>query len=147
MLIGQELPQTTIDSLRMKLPLYELDSTELVVRQGLNAKNEIDIAQIKASILEDVFQSAAKGDTVAVVPQKIDLAIPDLRKELVTLYPEMQWYSLSQGVVHSLDSTRVDTISLFSARFSRPFYRGERVKLAGWLKQRIPSDSVKILIE
>ena len=60
LLIGQELPQTTLDSLQKRLHLYSLDSTKLIVHQGLDAKQEIDIAQIKASILEDVFSSEQK---------------------------------------------------------------------------------------
>jgi uncharacterized hydrophobic protein (TIGR00271 family) len=147
LLVGQELPQTTIDSLEKRLSLYSLDSTKLVVRQGLNAKNEIDIAQIKASILEDVFSEEKGSDTVTVKPKKINLPIPDLRRELNTLYPTLRAYTLSQNVIVSLDSARRDTVSLFTASFSRPLPRAERIKLAAWLKQRIPSDSVKLFIE
>lgn len=145
--VGQELPQTTIDSLRKRLPLYSLDSTRLIVHQGLNAKNEIDIAQIKASILEDVFSEEKQTDTVAAKPKKIDHSIPDLRKELSSLYPDMRWYTLTQSVIVNLDSTRRDTVSVFTASFAKTFYRSERTKLAAWLKQRIPSDSVKLFIE
>lgn len=147
LLIGQELPQTTIDSLKKRLPVYSLDSTNLIVHQGLNAKNEIDIAQIKASILHDVFSQEKQADTVAVKPEKIDLPLPDLRKELSSLYPDMRWYTLSQSVIVNLDSTRRDTVSVFTANFQKAFYRSERTKLAAWLKQRIPSDSVKLFIE
>lgn len=147
LLIGQELSEGTIDSLEKKLPLYSLDSTKLVVHQGLNAGNEIDIAQIKASILEDVFSEEKQTDTVAVKPQKIDLPIPDLRKELQTLYPTLKAYTLSQSVIVSLDSARRDTVSLFAASFSRPLPRAERTKLAAWLKQRIGTDSLKLFVD
>jgi uncharacterized hydrophobic protein (TIGR00271 family) len=147
LLIGQELPPLTIDSLRKRLPLYSLESTDLIVHQGLNAKNEIDIAQIKASILEDVFSVEKQASTIPVKPHKIDLPLPDLRKELSSLYPDMRWYTLSQSVIVSLDSTRLDTVSVFTASFNKTFYRSERTKLAAWLKQRILSDSVKLFIE
>lgn len=147
LLVGQGLSETTIDSLRQRLPLYALDSTKLIVHQGLNANNEIDIAQIKASILEDVFKEETPTDTVVVKPQKIDLPIPDLRKELQTLYPTLRAYTLSQNIIVSLDSTRRDTVSLFTASFSRSLPRSERTKLASWLKQRIGSDSVKLFAE
>jgi hypothetical protein len=75
------------------------------------------------------------------------LPIPDLRKELTSLYPDMRWYTLSQGVVCNLDSTRRDTISVFTTNFSKRVATTERIKLVNWLKQRIRSDSVKLFIE
>lgn len=147
LLIGQELSDAAIDSLEKRLPLYSLDSTKLVVHQGLNAHSEIDIAQIKASILEDVFSEEKGADTLAAKLQKIDLPIPDLRKELQTLYPTLKAFTLSQNVIVGMDSTRRDTVSLFAGSFSRPLPRGEKTKLAAWLKQRILSDSVKVFIE
>lgn len=147
LLIGQELPDTTLDSLQKRLHLYSLDSTKLIVHQGLDANNDIDLAQIKASILEDVFSAENTRDTVTIAPQKIDLPIPDLRKELTSLYPDMRWYTLSQGVVYNLDSTRRDTITVFTTNFSKRVATTERIKLVNWLKQRIHSDSVKLFIE
>jgi len=147
LLVGQELPKTTLDSLQKRLHIYSLDSTKLIVHQGLDANKDIDIAQIKASILEDVFSEENIKDTVPVIPQKIDLPIPDLRNELKSLYPGMRWYTLSQGVVYSLDSTRRDTVSLFTASFTERFRAAEQTKLVNWLKQRIHSDSVKLFIE
>lgn len=148
LLVGQPLSPHTIDSLKGRMHMYGLDSTKLIIRQGLDAKQEIDIAQIKASILEDVFAQEKEHDTIAVVPQKIDLPLPDLQSELKSLYPDLERYSLSQSVFHSLDSTkRLDTVSLFTAKFSRYFSGPERRRLQDWLKHRIKSDSVKLVIE
>ncbi len=147
LLIGEELPEPVLDSLQERLHLYSLDSTKLVVHQGLDANKEFDLAQIKASILSEMFTEKSGEDSVVTAPQKINLPIPDLRKELSSLYPDMRWYTLSQGVVYNLDSTRRDTISVFTTSFSKRFATPERIKLVNWLKQRIRSDSVKLFIE
>jgi len=148
LLVGQPLDDHIVDSLKQRLPLYGLDSSRLVIRQGLDAKQEIDIAQIKASILEDVFKEEKQQDTIPVASQKIDLPIPDLEAELKSLYPDLQRYSLSQSVFNTLDSAgRKDTVSLFTAQFKRNIPRPERLRLESWLKQRIHSDSVKLVIE
>ena len=147
LLIGEELPEPVLDSLQKRLRLYSLDSTKLVVHQGLDANREFDLAQIKASILSEMFTEKSGEDSVVTAPQKINLPIPDLRKELTSLYPDMRWYTLSQGVVYNLDSTRRDTISVFTTSFSKRFVTTERIKLANWLKQRIRTDSVKLFIE
>ena len=147
LLIGEELPEPVLDSLQRRLHFYSLDSTKLVVHQGLDANKEFDLAQIKASILSEMFTEKSGRDTLPVVTQKINLPIPDLRRELTSLYPDMRWYSLSQGVVYNLDSTRRDTISVFTTRFGKRFATSERTRLVNWLKQRIQSDSVKLFIE
>jgi len=146
LMIGQELPGEFIDSLKKRMPLYGLKNTQLIVHQGLNENQQIDMAQIKASILEDVFKDE-KQDSIVIRPKKIDLPLPDLRGELKSLYPDMENYSLAQTIVYNLDSSRLDTISLFTARFKKNFSRNEKLKIQNWVRQRIKSDSVKVLIE
>ncbi|HEX2606870.1 MAG TPA: TIGR00341 family protein [Flavisolibacter sp.] len=146
LLVGQNLPVPVIDSLKKRMKLYGLDSVHLVIRQGLDAKKEIDLSQIKASILEDVFK-AEKPDSVTTRPQKIDLVLPDLRNELRSLYPTLQTYSLTQAVWFRLDSARTDTISLLTAHFTKTPSRAELRRMESWLRQRIHSDSVQVFIE
>jgi hypothetical protein len=55
----------------MKLPLYSLEGTKLIIHQGLNAKQEVDLAQIKASILEEVFTEAKAEDTLLTGRKKL----------------------------------------------------------------------------
>ncbi len=147
LVVGQELSDDTIDSLGSRLNLYNLDSANLVVRQGLNARQEIDLAQIKASILQDVIKVEKRKDTLAPKKLKIDLQIPDLRKELKSLYPTLENYTLSQVVAYNYEMSRSDTLTLITAKFQRAVLRNERSKLQNWLKQRIKSDSVKLVIE
>jgi hypothetical protein len=70
-----------------------------------------------------------------------------LRNELTILFPAIKWYTLSQTVDVSPDSSRRDTIVYLQLALKNHFPRAEKFKLASWLKQRIPSDSVKLLIE
>ena len=146
LLVGQELPRPLLDSIRGRLHLYGLDSTKLVIHQGLNAQKEIDLVQIRASILKDVVNDL-KPDTLVTPPSKLDLPIPDLRRELASLYPELASYSLSQVVLYSMDSTRKDTVSLFTGTATKVIPQPSREKLSSWLKERLNSDSVKLVIE
>lgn len=146
LLIGYELSKTRIDSIRAKLPDYKLKQTKLQIRQGLNAKQEIDFSQIKASILEDVFK---KDSTVKVVNSKIaalERPLPDIRSELKVLYPEMREYTAANVVVDRLDKPGKDTLTLVVAGFSKPIKRADRIKLNEWLKSRLQVDSLRLLI-
>lgn len=147
LLVGQDLSPEKIDSLQKRLPFYDLENTRLIIRQGLNAKQEIDMAQIKASILENVFKEEKLKDSIIKPLTKIELPIPNLRGELKSLYPDMQDYTLTQTVFYNLDSTRRDTISLFVSRFRNNISSTEKIKLQNWVKQRIKSDSVRVIVE
>ncbi len=147
LLVGEELSPEAIDSLRTRMSFYSLASTRLIVHQGLDAKQEIDLAQIKASILEDVFKTEKQRDTLVRQPQKIELVIPDLQLELKSLYPDMENYSLAQSIFYNLSSLKPDTLTLFTARFKKRISRNDRLRLQEWIKQRVKTDSVKLLIE
>lgn len=146
LLIGYELSQNKIDTIRKKLKDYKLKDTKLQIRQGLNAKQEIDFSQIKASILEDVFK---KDSTTKVANSKVSFLereLPDIRSELKALYPEMRKYSVANVVVQQLDKVKKDTLTMVVADFSKPVKPADRQKLFTWLKARLAADSLRLLI-
>jgi uncharacterized hydrophobic protein (TIGR00271 family) len=147
LLIGQELPEQKIDSLRQRMSIYNLGKTKLSIRQGLDAKQEIDLAQIKASILEDVFSNKQQGDSLFGYTNKLEMPLPDLKAEIKSLYPDMKDFTLSQSVVQRLDTLRFDTVTLFIGNFDRYFSARERTRLRTWLKERVKTDSIKLIIE
>jgi uncharacterized membrane protein len=145
LLIGQELTPLTIDSLRNRMALYDLDSTKLIIHQGLNARQEIDLAQIKASILEDVF--AEEPDTLPQQVNKLEKTLPDISSELKTLYPEIKEYAIENAILIKQDSIRKDTLTFFIARTAKYLPVKEQKKLTDWVKQRIGADSVRFINE
>ncbi|MEO6612229.1 MAG: TIGR00341 family protein [Chitinophagaceae bacterium] len=144
LLIGNNLTQQQVDSIKGKLKSFNLAHTNLVIRQGLNAKQEIDFAQIKASILEEVFSKQNEPDTIVETISKLDRPIPDIKKELAILYPALKEYSLSNTIVNTIESTRADTILLFFGKFSRPISGKEKDRLKNWLLFRVKADSIEI---
>jgi uncharacterized hydrophobic protein (TIGR00271 family) len=148
LLMGEDLSQPEIDSLKNKMQKYKLTHTDLVIHQGLNAKQEIDFSQIKASILEDVFKQQMEKDTMPPKPlSKLEKPIPNLKEELRSLYPELKEYSLTNAVINDIDSTRSDTVTICICKFSKNLPRKERMKLNKWLANRIQADSLKLIIE
>lgn len=147
LLIGQQLSDHTIDSLRRRMNLYNLDSNWLVIHQGLDAKKEIDLAQIRASILEDLFVTQNKTDTAQASLNKLELPIPDLKAELQSLYPDMKEFTIGPAIIRSVDSVRYDTVTLFVASFPRYVSVSEKSRMGDWLKRRIQTDSLKIILE
>ncbi|TCD02494.1 TIGR00341 family protein [Pedobacter psychroterrae] len=145
LLLGKELTIQQIDSLKKKLPAYKLNRAKLNIRQGLNAKNELDFSQIKASILEAVYQKDSTAKKTNKY-QSIDMPIPDLNKELRSLYPSLSAYSISNIEVKHLDTSRKDTLTLALMDFKTKISTVERLRLERWLKTRLQSDSLKVLL-
>ncbi|MBC7760132.1 MAG: hypothetical protein H7069_14840 [Phormidesmis sp. FL-bin-119] len=145
LLLGTEITMAQIDSLKKKMPDYKLFSTKLIIRQGLSAKNELDLFQIKASILESVYQndSTLQKSNIA---RKLDRPIPELGEELRSLYPDLLSYSISNVVVKNIIAKRNDTLTLASLAFIKTPSKSERTKLEKWLKKRIATDSLKVIL-
>lgn len=147
LLIGYEIPEVTIDSIKKRMVDYKLQNTMLDVRQGLNAKQEIDFAQIKTSILEDVFRRDSVSSKTLGQPSNTKPELPDLRAELRALYPDISYYTANRIVVQRIDTNRQDTITLVVTGFVKPIRPSEKTKLQSWLRSRLTADSLKLIIQ
>src|SRR6185312_14085188 len=151
LLIGEELPKEEIDSLKAKLAKYSISDSQLSISQGLNAKQEIDFSQIKASIVEDVFARQKSGGNSKATSQNIGIsgAFPDIKNELKALYPAISAYTITKTTIRSIDTTRIDSITLFIGHFQKPLQKSERYKFKNWLKSRlvVKSDSLQVIIK
>lgn len=135
LVIGNILDKPVLDTLNKKLPYYKLADVRLVVRQGLNARQHLDLSQIRASILEDVFKDRAdslKQNDVnsPAVADSMVLA------ELKVLYPSVISFGINKTIVHSTAKQPTDTVNVALATFSNKLAEKEINKLSGWLKLR-----------
>lgn len=145
LLIGESLSEATIDSLRKRLPAYSLSGTRLIVHQGLDAKQKIDLSAIKASVLEEVYAGHSMDSLSA--PDVMEVKMPDLSGELKALYPDIQSYSLAPVVFNNIDSLAKDTLMLFTAKFRRRLTPAGRRQLTLWINTRMKPDSLKVMLE
>lgn len=144
LVIGAQLSRPTMDSIRAKLKAYRLEGTKLIIRQGLDAKANIDFSQIKASIMEDVFsrdslntssKGSASGD------------YPDVRQEIKTLFPAIRSYSLARVIFKDTDTNRTDSLLQFTAILRSKINFQEQTKIQNWLKVRLAQDTVLLMLK
>jgi uncharacterized hydrophobic protein (TIGR00271 family) len=147
LLVGKDLHQSRIDSLKRNLVKYNLKNVDLIIHQGLNAKRQIDLSQIKASILEDVSNQAVRHDTVTIAP--VAKTSPDsaVFAELKILYPQIYSFGLNRMVIRRADSLRKDTVNVALARFKTDVKNDDKLKLESWLKIRYHSPRLKLVVE
>jgi len=142
LLIGTQLDDNIINAIKAKLKDYKLDGTTLRIRQGLNARQEVDFSQIKASIMEDVFKKGNQPVN-SIKINKLSQPLPDIRSELIALFPEIKSYSLSNIVINRLDTQSRDTLTLFSAEVSKVPLQANQARIRYWLKGRLKVDTVR----
>lgn len=144
LLIGDELTQGAIDSLKSKLGAYNISRAKLSLSQGYKAAQQVDYSQIKASILQELFslEEASRRTKTDTTPP-----LPDIGNELKALYPNIRSYSITRNIINDIDSGYHDTVFVFMGNFSKKLPVSDKAKLKNWVKNRIKADSVMLMIE
>lgn len=156
-LIGPDVPETTIDLARSKMLQYKLAPTKLIVLQGMKS-DVMDISSISAKVMEDFYKNSEQR--LKEQQQKIALLEKSLGKyksynelskviipELKVLYPSVTSVSISQTLETSVDSLKTDTIALALLKFTKQPSESEKKKITEWLQARIGAKKLKLIIE
>ncbi|MFD1255956.1 TIGR00341 family protein [Mucilaginibacter terrae] len=147
LLIGNELSKRELDSLRLHLNNYKLRGTKLKIRQGLNAKQKIDLSQIKASIIEDVFSKQAAVDTLKRQPIKKAVADTNVLAELKVLYPAIRSFGMGKMAIYNASAAKADTLSVALVSFRSALRPADRIKLEQWLRIRYRSEKIRLVVQ
>ncbi|RYY23886.1 MAG: TIGR00341 family protein [Sphingobacteriaceae bacterium] len=147
LLIGEDLNNTTIDSLTRNLAHYKLKGVKLNIRQGLNAKQQIDFSQIRASIMEDVFSNMPTTDTTKTTSNKIIVPDTAVLTELKVLYPAIRSFGSSKMVIRQANTFKADTTTVAVANFSKTLKKADVSKLQTWLRARYQSNNIKLVVQ
>ncbi|GAB3717989.1 TIGR00341 family protein [Spirosoma flavus] len=157
-LVGEPLPNDSINLLRTKMPAYGLDNANLIVKQGNFKDTEIDVDALKTTLADQVIQYsqatiARKDHTIDSLRRYIDLtqtsrlSVADLRNELKTLMPDVQTFTAARSLVMNASSNKPDTVMLVYAKFSRRHTASEKRRIERWLQSRTKSRKIKLLVE
>jgi len=144
LVIGAQLSQRTMDTIRMRLKDYRLQGAKLTIRQGLDARANIDFSQIKASIMEDVF---SRDSLKAGSEKRASDPSPKISQELKALFPAIKSYNLAKVIFRSTDTAKNDSLLQFTAIVKSRIDPGDEVKLQSWLKARLNQDTVLVLLK
>ncbi len=156
-LIGQEVPETSIAIARSKMKDYKLDDTKLIVLQGMN-NGAVDISSIRAMVMEDFYKNSEQRlveqkQQIETLEQSLERykTFDELGKkiipELKVLYPSVKTVSISHAIELTVDSARVDTVTLAVLKFGRHPNAHEKEKIAEWLKARTGAKQLRLIAE
>ena len=159
-LVGREVPDSTIILAQRRMIDYKLGDTKLVVLQGVSGQQAatMDITSVRAQVLEDFYKNGeVKLQQQAVLIDSIQnmlnayLTYDELAKtlmpEMKVLYPQVSRFSLSKSLEMSVDSARFDTVTFVVIQLNRRMTEAEKGKMIEWMKARTNSKELKLLIE
>ncbi len=156
-LIGEEVPEASINIARSKLKDYKLDKTKLVVMQGMN-KDSMDISSIRAMVMEDFYKNSEERlqeqqQKIASLQQSLekyksyDAISHTIIPELKVLYPSVKSLSISHTFETQIDSMKTDTLALAVLKFAKLPDKAQKEKISEWLKARIGARKLKLITE
>ncbi len=156
-LIGTEVPEASIEIARQKMPKYKLKNTTLTVIQGVS-DTAPDLKSIKALVMEDFYKdSQIKLQDQQNQIRALERAIQRYKEytelsakiapELSVLYPSVQKVSISQVVEVDVETQKPDTVTLAIVRLEKELVPKEQEKLEEWLKKRVESKKLRLIVE
>ncbi len=156
-LIGSEVPDASIALAKDKMKDYKLGKSTLIVHQGMH-NEEMDISSIRAMVMEDFYKNSE--ERLLEQQNRISSLEKDLQKykgydeigarlvpELKVLYPSTKSLSIARATETNVDSMQVDTLTLAVMKFARVLKANEKDKIYEWLKARLKTDKVKLIVE
>ncbi len=157
MLIGKNVPEESIENARIRLERYRLKNVNLIVQQGFS-EQETDINEIKSVLIQDLYKNKeeilrAQSLEIDSLKQQLKTFKEDqkiaefLRPEVKVLFPFVKEISCSQTYLIPIDSIEQKAVVLFYVKSSKKVNKENKQKLTDWLKARIQTKTIKLLIE
>ena len=156
-LIGNEVPATEIAAAKDNLKHYNLAGTKLIVMQGMN-NEAMDIGSLKAQVMEDFYKNSEKR--LLEQQNKIHELEEELKvyaaynavdkkiiPELKLVHKSAETIAMAKTVELSVDSTRMDTLTLVLMKFAKHPSEKEQEKITEWLKARVGAKKLKLVVE
>lgn len=160
--IGKTVDSTQILQMSHRMSRYGLQKTQLIIRQDYNEFNSSTLAQLnqdlRAGILEDLYTKNEeliqnKDARIAILEKEIlryrtlISQSDDIAKEIKVQYPALSEFSLARSPVHNLQTAKTDTAYLAYAKFTRRPSSRDTKRMEDWLKVRIKSSSLRLVVQ
>lgn len=156
-LVGEEVPESSIMNARSKMKNYKLDNTKLTVLQGMN-NGSVDLSSIRAMVMEDFYKNSE--ERLAEQKQKItelenslkqyksfDELGQDIIPELKVLYPAVTSVSISRVIETNVETVQNDTVTLAVLKFTKHPDARQQEQITEWLKARTGAKKLKLIAE
>lgn len=157
-LIGQEIPQDSVLMIESRLPKYGLAGAKLILSQGFASNKEIDLKSLNSMMFQDIYKDNQqqiallnkKVDSLRTVVsryQQYDTIGVAISPEIKVLFPLVENIAVTKSVFSSVETGKLDTMTLAVVRYAKPMSKAEQSRFVRWLEARLAVKSIKIVME
>jgi uncharacterized hydrophobic protein (TIGR00271 family) len=159
-LFGEKVSEDVLANVQSKLPNYKLDKANLVVFQGYDENpNEIALTStLRSGIVEELYKQneqvmRSKDDRIRFLENEVtqlkgsQFQSQEIGSEIKILYPDLEAFTLNRTLYLKLDSMKQDTTYLALAAFKKAPPKQDIQKLEEWLRARIKTDKVMVVVK
>ena len=151
-LIGKPISNDELKYLKDDLKRYKLPY-ELKLNQDIVNNEKVDLLTLKQGVMKDLYQNneamlKIKNQQITDLQSKIEameegrVDIAQLTKESLHWNPSIRSLAINHTESFDADSQEIDTIHIAFMTTSEAMDDQKRKEYEGWLKDRIPADSL-----
>ena len=157
-LIGKEISEEVIVSLKEKMLHYGLHDVPLVIHQGFG-KEDIEMQNdVSNMLLQDYYMQnkqriASQEEEISVLRERLnsyllyDTIGHQVTPEVKILYPSVKSLAISRVIRNQVDSLRADTLYVAIVAFEQRLTEKEEYQFSAWLAARIGVKELKLIKE
>ncbi|MGE0930886.1 TIGR00341 family protein [Peijinzhouia sedimentorum] len=161
---GEKVEDVLISNAKSKMEDYKLKDVELKVFQGYESGDPLDIATVermnmnlRSGIIEDLYKKneallATKDEQIQILQREIitmkqmQLPLTDISNELKAQHSNVKEFAINSTIITNFVTNQPDTTYLAFASFTSRPSRAEITRMENWLKARIKSEKLKLVI-
>lgn len=156
--VGQELSDSAITSAEKKMQDYNIGKYKLKVIQGSESASIMMLNNKLTNMhtTNDNYSDLIREETIKISElqkelddyKKYDMIAPDVAKEAKSLFKGIENISLSRTCFVTADSLKINHYTLAVIGFNQKtiISNQDRKKMTDWLKTRLKSDSLQLII-
>lgn len=157
-LIGKEISEDVIVSLKEKMHQYGLGDTPLYINQGfgkedVEAQNDVSNMLLQDYYMQNKQRIASQEEEIVRLRTRLssyllyDTIGRQVSPEVKILYPSVKSIAISKVIRSSVDSLHTDTLNIAIVAFERKLAAAEEEQFSAWLAARIGVKDLKLIKE
>ena len=157
-LIGKEISEEVIVSLKEKMLHYGLHDVPLVIHQGFGKEDTEMQNDVSNMLLQDYYMQnkqriASQEEEISVLRERLnsyllyDTIGHQVTPEVKILYPSVKSLAISRVIRNQVDSLHADTLHIAIVAFGQQLSDSEEEQFSAWLAARIGVKNLKLIKE
>lgn len=157
-LIGQSIPQDSINVISSRMPFYGLKDISLRVVQGYTPDVAADQRVMTSAIIQDLMKhnqevmdtqrkeiSALNGSLESY--QRLDSLGVRIAPEIKVIFPQIKDIAVANTYFNQVDSMKLQPVTIAIVYTDQSLNREQETKLKEWLSARIQTQYLQLFIE